>query len=108
MCDAQTVDPEDLVTFEIHYHDRVGENYFAKHSPRQEFFFFPELTRDEPLLLKQWDSDGPLAQTNGALGDGSSIDKPSTFSFHSAFDDPSSPDDAPDRFSIEVRCIVLY
>lgn len=32
LCDGQSVDPEDLVVFEIHYSDRVGENYFAKHS----------------------------------------------------------------------------
>ena len=29
LCDAQTVEPDDLVVFEIHYADRVGENYFA-------------------------------------------------------------------------------
>lgn len=108
MCDAQTVAPEDLVTFEIHYHDRIGENYFAKHNAAHQFYFFPELTRDEPLLLKQWDSAGPLATSNGAQGDTSAPDAPATFSFHSAFDDPSVGDDAPDRWSIEVRCLVLY
>jgi len=30
LCDANTVLPSDLVVFEIHYADRVGENYFAK------------------------------------------------------------------------------
>ena len=32
LCDASTVSPQDLVVFEIHYADRVGENYFAKHN----------------------------------------------------------------------------
>jgi len=108
MCDAQSVEPEDLVTFEIHYHDRIGENYFAKHQHRHQFYFYPELRRNEPLLLKQWDSFGTLARTNGAAGDSSAPAEPATFSFHSAFDDPASPDDAPDRWSIEVRCLVLY
>jgi len=108
MCDAQTVTPEDLVTFEIHYHDRIGENYFAKHNAAHQFYFYPELTRDEPLLLKQWDSAGTLATSNGQRGDTSAPDIPSTFSFHSAFDDASVADDAPDRWSIEVRCLVLY
>jgi len=108
MCDAQSVEPGDLVTFEIHYHDRIGENYFAKHSDRHQFYFYPELRRNEPLLLKQWDSFGALARSNGGLGDSSAPQSPSTFSFHSAFDDPAAPDDAPDRWSIEVRCIVLY
>ncbi len=30
LCDSQSVDPDQLVVFEIHYRDRVGENYFAK------------------------------------------------------------------------------
>lgn len=108
LCDGQTVKPEDLVTFEIHYHDRIGENYFAKHKTEHQFYSFPQLTRDEPLLLKQWDSKGALAQTDGAQADASEPTGPCTFSFHSAFDDPATPDDAPDRWSIEVQCIVLY
>lgn len=108
LCDAQTVNTEDLVVFEIHYQDRVGENYFAKHSPRHRWYYYPEITRDEALLIKQWDSAGPLAQSKGAKGDASDPRAPSTFSFHSAFEDPSTPVDAPDRWSIEVRCFALY
>ena len=108
MCDGQTVDPKDLVTFEIHYHDRIGENYFAKYQNNHQFYFYPEMTRDEPLLLKQWDSEGSLAQSNGERADSAQFTGPCTFSFHSAFDDLSAPADAPDRWSIEVRCIVIY
>ena len=108
LCDGQTVAPKDLVTFEIHYHDRIGENYFAKHQPNHQFYFYPEMTREEPLLLKQWDSLGALAQSNGERSDASQAAGPCTFGFHSAFDDLRVPDDAPDRWSIEVRCIVLY
>ena len=108
MCDGQTVEPGDLVTFEIHYADRVGENYFAQHHPRHRFYFFPEMTRDEPMLLKQWDSAGGLARSAGEASDASFPGDPCTFSFHSAFDDLSAPDDAPDRWSIEVRCLVIY
>ena len=38
LCDAASVHPEDLVVFEIHYHDRIGENYFAKHADRHQWF----------------------------------------------------------------------
>lgn len=107
MCDSQTVAPEDLVTFEIHYADRVGENYFAIHRPSHAFWFYPEMTSNEPLLLKQWDSEGPLARSDGAQGDASEPDSPCTFSFHTAFD-VDAPEDAPDRLSIEVRCMVVY
>ena len=53
LCDAQTVSLEDLVVFEIHYRDRVGENYFAKHSSRHQWYYYPAITRDEALLIKQ-------------------------------------------------------
>ena len=108
LCDGQTVDPQDLVVFEIHYQDRIGENYFARHAPRHAWYYYPAMTGDEALLIKQWDSAGTLARTQGAAGDGSDLQAPCTFSFHSAFEDPDTPPDAPDRWSIEVRCLVLY
>jgi hypothetical protein len=108
LCDAQSVDSGDLVVFEIHYADRVGENYFARHAPRHRWYFYPGLTRDEVLLIKQWDSAGPLARSRGECSDASSAEAPCTFSFHSAFQDPEAAADAPDRWSIEVRCAVIY
>jgi hypothetical protein len=108
LCDSQSVAPEQLVVFEIHYQDRIGENYFAKHSPRHRWFYFPGMTGEEALLIKQWDSAGVLAQSRGAAGDAADANAPCTFSFHSAFDDRATPPDAPDRWSIEVRCMVLY
>ena len=108
LCDSRTVRPEDLVVLEIHYEDRIGENYLAKHDPRHRWSYYPAMTRDEALLLKQWDSAGGLARSEGTQSDGEDPSRPSTFSFHSAFADPASPPDAPDRNSIEVRCVVLY
>ena len=108
LCDASTVSPDDLVVFEIHYTDRIGENYFAKHNKNHEWYYFNKITKDEALLIKQWDSHGSIAKSNGKLSDNESIDNPCTFSFHSAFEDPSTREDAPDRWSMEVRCIVIY
>jgi len=108
LCDAQSVRPEDLVVFEIHYADRVGENYFAKHDDAHRWLCYPGLTRDEALLIKQWDSAGALARSAGAQGDAVSPQAPCTFSFHTAFSDPATPPDAPERWSIEVRCVALY
>ena len=108
LCDAQSVNTEDLVVFEIHYRDRVGENYFAKHSSRHQWYYYPAITCDEALLIKQWDSAGSLARSQGHRADADDARAPCTFSFHSAFADPSTPPDAPERWSIEVRCVAVY
>ena len=108
LCDGQSVMPGDLVVFEIHYANRIGENYFAKHSDRHDMYYYPGMTRDEALLIKQWDSAGPLARSTGRVSDATEDQAPCTFSFHSAFVDPDTPSDAPDRWSIEVRCVVIY
>ena len=110
LCDGRTVEPDELVVFEIRYRDRTGENYFAKHAPRHGWWWYPAMTRDEALLIKQWDSAGGLARSGGARGDaaGGGDRAPCTFSFHTAFKDPATPPDARDRQSIEVRCVLLY
>ena len=110
LCDGRTVEPDELVAFEIRYHDRTGENYFAKHAPRHGWWWYPAATRDEALLIKQWDSAGGLARSGGARGDAASGGDrdPCTFSFHTAFRGPATPPDARDRQSIEVRCVLLY
>ncbi len=108
LCDAQSVHPEDLVVFEIHYQDRVGENYFSKYAPRHRWYSYPAMTRDEALLIKQWDSAGPIARSEGHQADSDAAQSPCTFSFHTAYQDPETPSNAPERWSIEVRCIALY
>ncbi len=108
LCDAQTVHPEDLVVFELHYSDRIGENYWAKYADRHRWYTFPQMTNAEALLIKQWDSGGPLARSKGATPDGDEPQAPCTFSFHSSYRDPETPENAPRRTSIEVRCVVLY
>lgn len=110
LCDGQSVSHDDLVVFEVHYDDRIGENYFAKYSPSHEWWYYPLMTRDEVILIKQWDSMGRLAQTGGVHADSSvgNGDVPCTFSFHSAFSEPNTQTDAPERHSIEVRCVVFF
>ena len=108
LCDAATVHPDDLVVFEVFYSDRTGENYLAKHADKHRWYCYPALTRDEAVLIKQWDSAGGLARSQGAKADSESPEAPCTFSFHSAFADPATKPDAPDRWSIEVRCVALY
>ena len=106
-CDAQTIRTKDLVVFELHYTDRIGENYFAHGSERHQWYYFSEMRYDEVVLIKQWDSAGAFASSKGREEDANSS-KPCSLNFHSAFEDPETPPNAPDRRSIEVRCIAIY
>ncbi len=92
-CDARSLAPEDFVTADLVYPDRVGEIYQFRHRPEHRWYYFPRLAPDEALLIKCYDS-----ATEG----------PARFTAHSAFDDPTSPVDARPRESIEVRTLVLY
>ena len=100
--DAHTVKFDDLRTFQIHYKDRIGENYFVCHHPRQQWWYYPAIEHDEALLIKQWDSFGGLAK--GQEQD--EKDDVSTMSLHSSLLDASS--DTTERESIEVRCVVIW
>jgi hypothetical protein len=103
-CDATTVRRQDLRTLQIHYADRVGENYLAVPSTRHAWLFFHHMTYEDALLIKQWDSAGDLASgrahVDGAIA---------SFCLHSAFLLPASmSDQAKPRKSIEVRCVCLW
>lgn len=60
----------------------------------------------EALLIKQWDSAGVFARSEGRARD--TPGESCTMSLHSAFNDKSAAPDAPNRQSIEVRCLVLF
>lgn len=93
LCDAGSLDWQDLVVAERRYPDRVGETYAVRFNPRQRWFYFPRLRRDEALLLKCFDS---------------ATDGRARLSVHSAFDDPTTPPGAPPRESIEVRAFAFF
>jgi hypothetical protein len=104
--DATTVSGGELVPLTVHHagQSATGGIYFASHRPEHRWFHFPALTRDEVLLIKQWDSHGGLAR--GERTDAE--EGRATFALHSAFNDPASAPTARDRQSIEVRLLVVY
>lgn len=108
LCDARSVTPKDLVVFELHYADRIGENYFSKVDAGHRWFEFPAIERDEALFIKQWDSTGVLARSGGARGDGDAQEHPCTFSFHTAYFEPEAMTGRRPRWSIEVRCVAIW
>ncbi len=90
--DAASLAPEDLVATDMHYPDRVGEIYHLAYNPGHRWLYFPAMERDEVILIKGYDSRA---------------DGRARFTPHTAFEDPTSPADAPPRESIEVRTLAL-
>jgi|ERR1712232_1151113 len=101
VCDSTSVVDSDLCCLEQRYVDRTGENYIAGYNPSHSWYFYPKLTRDEALLLKTWDSREVSSGTSGRTVS-------SRTNLHTAFLDPSAPTDAPERESIEVRCLCVF
>ena len=65
--------------------------YSAFHHTAHQWYYYPEMTPDEVLLFKGFDSaEQPLRPT-----------------LHTSFDDPNTPPGAPQRISIEVRVLCL-
>jgi len=93
MCDGTSVASDDLVASDLIYPNRRGETYSVKYNPAHRWFYFPEMTPDEALLLKCYDS---------------ATDGRTRFGPHTAFVDPTTPADAPPRESIELRTLVFY
>jgi hypothetical protein len=93
LADAKSVAMEDLLVAERRYPHRVGQTYRLKFNPRHQWFYFPEMRRDEALVFKVYDSEK---------------DGRARFTPHTSFIDPASSADAPPRQSIEVRAFAFF
>ena len=93
VCDARTVDPADLVPSDLVYRERVGETYSVMYNPAHEWYYVPEMRREQALLLKIADT-----KTDGRA----------RFMPHTSFTDPTTPHDAFLRESIELRTLVFH
>jgi hypothetical protein len=93
LCDAGSAVPEDLVPVKRQARDRIGEIQMVLHNPAHRWYYFPEMTMDEALLIKTYDSATDVA---------------ARFTPHTAFDIPGTAHDAPPRESIETRCFVFF
>ena len=92
MADVTTTPSDDFFKLHLRYRDRDGENYVMKHSDKHKWWYFPRMTPEQVILLKTYDSDEARAQFVG----------------HSAFIDPTTPEDAKTRESIEIRTIAFF
>jgi len=93
VCDARTVDPADLVPSDLVYRERVGETYSVTYNSAHEWYYVPEMQREQALLLKIADT-----KTDGRA----------RFMPHTSFTDPTTPADAFLRESIELRTLVFH
>ena len=92
VADTSTVPASDHFIYHLCFPDRTGQNYSLKFSDAHKWYYYPQMIKDECLIFKVYDKheDGPR------------------FVFHTAFDDPQCPPDAPPRESIEVRAIAFF
>ncbi|MGH7095051.1 MAG: CmcJ/NvfI family oxidoreductase [Stellaceae bacterium] len=93
LCDAESLEEENLVVSELRYPDRVGETYSVTYNQHQRWFYFPRMAADEYVLIRCFDS---------------ARDGAARFSAHGGFTDPTTPPSAPPRESIEVRMVVFF
>eukprot|EP00747_Dinoflagellata_sp_TGD_P195488 gnl/TRDRNA2_/TRDRNA2_64244_c0_seq1.p1 gnl/TRDRNA2_/TRDRNA2_64244_c0~~gnl/TRDRNA2_/TRDRNA2_64244_c0_seq1.p1 ORF type:complete len:419 (-),score=70.54 gnl/TRDRNA2_/TRDRNA2_64244_c0_seq1:51-1217(-) len=94
VCDEASVPEEDRFLYELHFPDRVGENYSLKFSEKHKWYMYPKMTKDECLVFKVYDKN--------------ESGKEPRFVFHTAYADPRGGFAAPPRKSIEVRAIAFF
>ncbi len=93
LCDAQSLEEQNLIASDLRYPDRTGETYSITYNTNQRYYYFPKMQPDEAVLIRCFNS---------------ALEGPRRFSAHTGFDDPESPADAPPRESIEVRTLVFF
>ncbi len=93
MCDVVSASQKDFVTMALRYRERNGEIYVMSHAPRHDWVYFPEMTPDQVVFLKTYESE-----TDGRA----------RFVGHSAFIDPTTRPDAPFRESVEIRTMAFF
>ena len=94
-CDATTIEPKDLIPTNILFPDtgHVGEIYALRKNPKQRWSYFSEMTKDEVVLIKGYDSR---------------MDGTARFTPHTAFEYPDQDPIIPARKSIETRTFAFY
>ena len=94
-CEASSVNQKDLIRTKIHFRDtgHIGEIYALRKSSDQRWFYISEMTNDEVVLIKGYDS----------LKEGVA-----RFTPHTAFEYPDQEPTIGARHSIETRTFAFY
>jgi hypothetical protein len=92
--------PDVTTLYSTEGYEAKGETYGVAPSKEHHFYYMKDMTPEEVMLLKCFDSFGE-GMPSGKKG--LAVRTP-----HTAFVDPHTAQDAPGRQSIEVRCLVFY
>jgi hypothetical protein len=93
LCDAGSFTDDDLIASDLVYQHVRGETSSVQFKPGHRWYYFSEQQPDEVILIRVHDSAN---------------DGRAKLSFHTSFENPLAPADAPPRESIEVRTLVFF
>ena len=93
LCTWDSVDDAHLHTVERRAYNRVGQTRHASFYPNNAWYYFPQMTPDEAILIKNYDT---------------STDGRARYALHTSFDDPTAASDAPPRESLETRVLAFF
>lgn len=93
MCVATSVVDSDLVPVKREGKERMGELQLMLHAPTHRWCYFPQMTYQEALIFKTFDSRN---------------DGRTRFTAHTSIADPNASVNSPPRESIETRCFVFF
>jgi hypothetical protein len=95
LCDGRTVRTEDIIPMDYHMISGDKEVTYrtrgARYSPRHKWWYFPDMTPDEMIVFKGYDSANPDGMRT----------------LHVAFEDTTAVDPVP-RSSVESRYFALF
>ena len=92
LIDASTVDEDDIIDYLVAPTGEAFKAALPVYNPAQKFYYFPMMQTDEVLVFKQQDSRDGHAKVCP----------------HTSFVDPLAKDDAPERYSIDIRILCVY
>jgi hypothetical protein len=92
IADGRTMGTKELIASARIYPNRRGEVYHSTFNPGHIWYYFPNMQRTEAIVFKTFDSEKHRTR----------------WTAHCAFDDPTSPPDAPPRESIEMRALAFF
>lgn len=93
LCSWGSVTDDRLHTVERRAYNRVGQTRHASFDPDNDWYYFPKMTPDEAILIKNYDT---------------AMDGRARYALHTSFDDPTAPNTAPPRESLETRILAFF